>query len=608
MLFRILGSETSPYVRAQRNLLIAALVLTSFSAMFVVVPAYLLQPFVDEGMKLGSETVTWKVPWVRPTGATWWSWEKTERVLLDGVSPGRLLVFLSVIAFASILARSFTVYLGGLCATSFANRAVRDLRVDLFRKFVSLPLSFHHRQRSGELLGRATADLVVMQNRLANVVMCLVEYPLTAFVFLVYLVAVNYRLTLIVLIMAPLTIWVMRLFGRKAKKYSAGVQEATAALTSIYQEALLCLRVIHGFFGEAGETRRFEGQAGEVYRRTMRWSRWETAVSPIMDVAGALMIPAILILGRLYFEHSLGELTSMIYAFSRAYDPIKKLTKVHNSLRTLDGAMERVFHIMRTAPEIEDRQNASALPRHRDSIAFEQVSFGYRPGERVLEGIDLQIRFGELVAFVGSTGAGKSTLLDLIPRFYDVTSGRIRIDGQDIRAVTLQSLRSQIGLVSQETLLFHDTIARNVCYGRPQSTPEEIFEAARAAHAHEFILAQPRGYETVVGDRGMLLSGGQKQRLAIARALLVDPAILLLDEAASALDAESERWIQATLESLHGSRSILVVAHRLSTVLKADRIYVLESGRIVESGTREALLAANGRFRRLYDLQFGGER
>jgi ABC-type multidrug transport system fused ATPase/permease subunit len=259
---------------------------------------------------------------------------------------------------------------------------------------------------------------------------------------------------------------------------------------------------------------------------------------------------------------------------------------------------------MATVPDILDRPGAQVLPRHKESIEFNRMSFGYSPEEPVLKDISFKVKAGEMVAFVGSTGAGKSTLLDLIPRFYDVTSGGISIDGVDIRDVTIESLRKQIGIVNQDTILFHDTIANNINYGKPENGMEAVVAAAKAAHAHDFIVQQPNGYQTVIGDQGILLSGGQKQRIAIARAILGDPAILMLDEAASALDAESERLVQQAIDKLHGGRTILVVAHRLSTIMKADHIYVLEGGRIVESGTREELLALNGRFRQLYDMQF----
>jgi ABC-type multidrug transport system fused ATPase/permease subunit len=259
---------------------------------------------------------------------------------------------------------------------------------------------------------------------------------------------------------------------------------------------------------------------------------------------------------------------------------------------------------METTPEITERPDAKILPKHEETIEFSGASFSYVPGIPVLENLSFRVNKGEMVAFVGSTGAGKSTLLDLVPRFYDVTQGRITIDGTDIRAVTLESLRKQISIVSQEILLFHDTITNNIRYGCPEKDMENVVEAAKAAHAHDFILEQPQGYDTLVGDRGALLSGGQRQRIAIARAILTNPSILILDEAASALDAESEELVQKAIERLRGGRTIFVVAHRLSTIRKADRIYVLESGKIVESGTQDDLMAVNGRFRQLHDMQF----
>jgi len=603
MLERILGKEIAHYVRAHRGLVLLALVLTAVSSLFVVIPAYLLQPFVDEGMKAATEPATWKIPWLTFEGSPF-SWERTERVLIENINPNRLLILLTLVAFVSVLLKSATMYLGQLAAAAFSNRAILSVRTDLFSKFVSLPLAFYHRHKVGELISRSTADVTVMQERIANILIGLVQHPLSIVVFLGYLLFMNWRLTLLLFVVAPVIVGLVRLFGRKVKKHSARVQEAVSGVTSSYQETLLCLKVVQSSSTEDWETRRFEGLARELYRKIMKWNRWYLGLGPMMDSTVFLVLPAVLVVGKVYFHHTLGELMSMIYAFSRVYAPIKSLARVNNELRTLQGATDRVFGIMETEPEILSPSGGRTLPRHSKTVEFDRVSFAYETGGAVLNDISLNIEAGEMAAFVGSTGAGKSTLLDLLPRFFDVTGGSIRIDGMDVRQVNLGSLRAQIGIVSQEVLLFHDTILNNIRYARQDATMEEVEAAARAAHAHDFIQELPSGYETVVGDRGSRVSGGQRQRIAIARAILKGPSILLLDEAASALDAESERLVQESIDRLHGGLTILVVAHRLSTVRKADRIYVMEKGRIVESGSQEHLLARGGRYKQLHDIQF----
>lgn len=604
MLRTILGKDIAPYVRSHHRLLISALALTALASIFVLIPAYLLKPFVDEGMKMTSEPVSWKIPWLAFEPGSWTSWGVTEKTIVENVSPNRLLVILTGIAFISVFLKSIAIYLSGLAATALSNRVVMSLRIGLYNKFVSLPLSFYHRRKAGELIARATADLTVLQSLIANVLIGLVEHPLTAFVFLCYLFVMNYKLTLLVFVIVPLIVGLIRLFGRKVQKHATRVQDATAEVTSAYQETLLCLKVIYGFFTSERETERFRLTARDLYRRIMRWSRWHLGLGPMMDSAVFLVLPAVLIAGKILFDHTLGELMSMVYAFSRVYSPVKKLAIVNNNLRTLQGATSRVFEIMRTEPDLAEKPGAAAIGRHIRSIEFRRVSFHYTPGIPVLSDVSFTIKAGETVAFVGSTGSGKSTLLDLVPRFYDVTGGAVLIDGIDVRDATLESLRRQIGIVNQDVLLFHDTISRNISYGRPDADTETIISAAGSAHAHEFIMEQAGGYDTVVGDRGSSLSGGQKQRIAIARALIMNPSILILDEAASALDTESEALVQKAIDNLHGEMTILVVAHRLSTVKKADRIFVLERGAIVESGTRQELLSKDGRFRKLYEMQF----
>lgn len=604
MLDYILGKDLAHYVKAHRGLLICSLVLTGLSTLFVVIPVYLIQPFIDEGMKSGIDPVTWKIPWVALHFEGGFSWNRTEVVLLEGVSPNRLVFVLASIAFLSMLIKSVIGYVSELASAAFSNRAIRSVRMDLFGKFVSLPLGFYHKEKTGELISRSTADLTVMQERISNILIGLIQYPLTAVVFLAFLLFSNYTLTLLVFLAFPLIVGPVRLFGRKVKKHASRIQENTSYVTAAYQETLLCLKVVQGFFMSETEAKRFQDLANRLYKSVMRWCRWNLGLGPILDSIAFLVLPGLFVVGKVYFHHSLGELIALMYAFQRLYAPVRNLAKMNNELRTLQGSTERVFGIMRTTPSIRDDQGAIELPRHRQSIEFKDVSFSYEGGAAVLQEVSFSIRAGEMVAFVGSTGAGKSTLLELIPRFYDVTSGSITIDGTDVRQGTLGSLRRQISTVSQEVLLFHDTIAHNIRYARPDAGLEEVMQAAKAAYAHDFILAQPQGYDSLVGDRGTLLSGGQRQRIAIARAILANPSILILDEAASALDAESEQLVEASIDALRGGRTILVAAHRLSTVRKADRIYVLEGGRIVESGTREDLLDLKGRFRQLHDIQF----
>jgi ATP-binding cassette, subfamily B, bacterial MsbA len=604
MLDRILGKEISHYVTAHKRLLACSLVLTAISALFVVVPAYLLQPFIDEGMKVGSDPVSWKIPWLSFHSWNPFAWQKTSLTLIDSVSPNRLLMLLTLVAFVSVIVRSASTYFSQLSAAAFSNRAVKAIRSELFERFISLPPGFYHKQKIGELISRSTADLTVMQERISSILIGLVEYPLSALAFLIYLFLVNYRLTLLIFVTVPVIVGLIKLFGRKVKKHSSTVQEALSHVTASYQESISCLKVIQGFCREGEERGRFRALVDRHYAYVMKWSRWFLGLGPMMDSTVFLILPIALIVGKIYFHHTLGELMSLIYAFSRVYSPIKSLARVNNELRTLQGATDRVFGILRTVPEIRDRENAVQLPRHKGSIELKNVEFSYVANVPVLQDVSLRIRAGEMVAFVGSTGSGKSTLLDLIPRFYDVTHGSILVDGVDVRDAALASLRGQIGIVSQEVLLFHDTIANNIACGIKDCSRDRIIEAAKAAHAHDFIMAQAKGYESLVGDRGTLLSGGQRQRIAIARAILVDPAILILDEAASALDAESEGLIQDTIRRLKGGRTILIVAHRLSTVREADRIYVLENGRVIEAGSQEELLALNGRFRQLHDLQF----
>jgi len=602
MLNKILGKDIATYVKAHQGLIIVTIILTALSALFIVVPAYLLQPFIDEGMKRASDPAEWRIPWL--TLRSNWSFERTELVLVSGISPNSLLVLLTGIAFLSVILKSITIYLSELSAAAFSNRAIKTLRVDLAEKFIALPLTFYHKRKSGELIARATADLTVMQGLISTIIIGLVQNPLSASVFLIYLFLMNYKLTIMAIIVAPLIVGLIRLFGRKVKKHSTRVQDATADVTSSYQEIILLVKVIKGFCRGKYESDRFRKLADSLYKRVMHWTRWQLGIGPMMDSSVFLILPIVLIIGKISFQHTLGELIAMLYAFARVYSPVKNLARINNNLKTLQGATRRVFDIMHTVPSIQDKPESRVMPRLKNTIEFSHVDFCYEPGKLILSDISFTVNAGKMVAFVGSTGAGKSTLLDLIPRFYDIQSGSITIDGMDIRDATLESLQGQIATVSQESLLFHDTIANNINYNGVHYRKEQIENAAKTAQAHDFIMSFPNKYETIVGDRGTLLSGGQRQRIAIARAILKDPAVIILDEPASALDPESELLIQEAIENLLGQRTVFIVSHRLNTIRRADMIYVLENGRIVESGTHEKLIAANGRYKNFYDIQF----
>ncbi len=362
MLDSILGKEIASYVKRHKMLVIIAIVLTTVSSVFALVPAILLQPFVDEGMNAGAELVTWKIPWIVFDSGPGLSWRRTELIIMESVSPNALLMVLTFVAVLSIICKSITTYMGGMCAAAFSNRAVKSLRVDLFKKFVSLPMGFFHHKKSGELVARATADLAVMQSLISNLLIGLIEYPLTAAIFLVYLCVMDYKLVLLALIVGPVIIGITRLFGKKVKKHAKRVQDATADVTADYQETILCMKIVHGFFKGGYEVKVFRDLAKTLYKRVMKWERWRQGLGPMMDATVFIVMPLALISGKVFLDHSLGELMAISFAFSRIYSPVKKLAKVYNGLRTLQGATGRVFGIMNTVPAIREHPEAKYFP------------------------------------------------------------------------------------------------------------------------------------------------------------------------------------------------------------------------------------------------------
>ncbi len=604
MLSFLLGKEIANYLRKYKFLMLCAILPACIAAFSAIIPAEILPSLIDNGMSTKTEpaSLTIKMPvWDSDSS---FPIKMEKRDFFEDSTPNSLLIILAIIFLISTIIKSIAVYISRMAAAAFSNRAIRSIRVDLYNKFTSLHQGFFHEHKIGVLISRSTADLTVLQSSISNIIIGLVMQPLMALLFLLSALKMNYKLTLIVLITTPIILGLVRLFGHKVKKHAKRVQESTADVTSAYQETLLCLKVVQGFCTAEHHSSKFQELANILYKKTMHWNRWLRGTAPMMDSVMAFILPAILISGKIYFDHTFGELAGLFYALSRTYTPVKQLAVINNDLKTIQGATERVFGILHTKPDIEDKDGAVILPKHNKKIEFKNVSFYYKKEIPIIQDISFSVKAGEMVAFVGSTGAGKSTLMDLIPRFYDVTEGQIMVDGIDIRDVTIESLRKQMGIVSQEVLLFNSTILENINCGFSDAGMNAVIDAAKAAHAHNFIMAQPDQYETVVGDRGSLLSGGQKQRISIARAILANPSILILDEVASALDAESEELIQKAIESLKGKCTIFAVAHRLSTIRNADRIFVLEKGKIVESGTHQELINRDGRFKQLHHLQF----
>jgi subfamily B ATP-binding cassette protein MsbA len=485
-----------------------------------------------------------------------------------------------------------------------SNKVVNDVRNQLFAKVVRHSMDFFNRMQTGFLMSRIANDTRSLQQALSSVSSDVFKQPVTIVGAVIVLLLIDWKFTVVSLVLFPICIVPIRIFGRRARQAVQLDQRGAALMSVTMQESFAGIRVIKSFAREDQQEKSFRRSAQLSFSNTMRSVKATEAVGPLVEIIASIGVGLALL--YVYAANlTAGRFFGLISGIFILYEPIKTLSKLHIVMQRSLGATTQIFSILDSKPAVQDAPNAVELVSSKGRIEFENVTFRYSTGVTdAVRDINLHIEPGKTYALVGASGAGKSTILSLILRLYDPTSGAVKIDGHNLRTLTQKSLRGQIGLVTQETFLFHDTIFKNIQFGRPNATSEEVYAAAQTAFAHEFILAQPDGYDTVIGDKGCLISGGQQQRLAIARALLKNAPILLLDEATSSLDTESEKQIQKALEKLAAGRTVIAIAHRLSTILSADKIVVLDHGSIKEIGTHAELLEKSGYYRRLYDLQF----
>ncbi|MBI5845613.1 MAG: ATP-binding cassette domain-containing protein [Deltaproteobacteria bacterium] len=493
---------------------------------------------------------------------------------------------------------------------SVGQRIIRNLRDALYQRIMGLDLSFFQAERTGGLMSRITWDTFIIRDMVSRSVTGLVR---DFFTIVGLIGVVFYRdatMALYAVVILPIAYYPVMYFGKKVRKASSASQDAMSDLSAFLQETFSGVKIVKAFCAEAHETEKFKNKTERIFRLELKAVLARSLSSPIMEALAGVGIA--LVVGYGGFQVIVGKSTpgtffSFMAAVLMLYDPVKKLSYTNNSIQEGLAATDRIFDLLETETRVSEKDGAKVLPKGPHAVSFHDVGFSYDTGEKVLSGISLSVNPGEVTALVGASGGGKTTLVNLIPRFFDVTEGQVLIDGCDIKDFTIKSLRRRMAVVTQEPILFNDTVACNIAYGRPDASREDIEAAAKAAFAHDFVAELPKGYDSVIGELGNRLSGGEKQRLAIARAILADAPILILDEATASLDTQSERLVQKALENLMEGRTVFVIAHRLSTIRHANRILVVSGGRIAEEGSHEELIAQNGAYRKLHDLQFTEE-
>ncbi len=591
--FRLLG-----FLKKHLHVLGAAFVTLILSAGFDGITLLPIVPLADRVLNRGEVILPFPLP------------PPLEHLVaaINQAEPLTLLWYLCVFGAVLIAFKFFFLFLQDYLMMDLSQRMVRDVRNALFQKLHLLSLDYFTEKKSGTLISRFTHDVTTLQDSVAVGLTDLLYRPFQILVFAVIAFSIHWKLAVASLVLIPLITVPVAKIGKRLKKVNQSALESMAEVSSVLHEFMSGVRIVKVFNMEGHERSKFERSNQDFYRYTMKRIKRVLALGPFSElVAGVGAIIILYIGGREVVRGTLssGVLILFLGALLSLIKPAKKVTSTYGLFQQTLAVIPRVYEILDAVPSVAEKPGAKVLSPVQESIEFQNVSFRY-PGKEsdALQEVTLSVKAGEVIAIVGRSGAGKTTLVNLIPRFYDPTAGTILIDGTDIREVTLQSLREQVGVVTQETFLFHDSIEANIAYGRAGATTSEIEGAARLAHAGEFISRIPEGYQAVIGERGVKLSGGERQRIAIARAILKNPPILILDEATSQLDSESERYVQEAIERLMKGRTVFVIAHRLSTVVNADRIVVLEQGRMIEVGGHSELLKKDGLYKKLYSVQF----
>jgi subfamily B ATP-binding cassette protein MsbA len=586
-----------PYVRKHLPLLVLSAVLLVVSGLLEAVIVLLLQPIFDQ----------WSAPTAAQQGIriVQYVLAPLRAMGVDEKSIPQIALLLVVFSFFKGIFLYFSEY-----AMSYSGQhVVAALRKDLYSHLLDQSLAFFARHSTGKLMARVITDTERIQETVSKTLTDYARQSILLVAFLAVIFFLDWKLSVLSLLIAPFVLSITLRLGKRIRRASSRSQENLSELSNALQETIVGQRIVKSFCMERYEQERFGKSTDQLVRLNLKVARTAALNSPLIEFVGYFAFVPFLLYAHYQISRgalTLGAFATFVISVFRLYEPMRKLSRMHLHIQQAFASSSRVFELLDTKLDVVDAPNAGELPPLRREIVFHGVSFSYRGHSKVpvLSGIDLRIQSGEIVALVGRSGAGKTTLASLIPRFYDATAGRVLIDDFDVRAVTQRSLRRQIAIVTQDTFLFNDTVRNNIAYGREDCDLEDVVEAAKAAFIHDFITSLPQGYDTVIGERGQLVSGGQRQRIAIARAILKNAPILILDEATSSLDSESERLVQQALYNLMQHRTTLVIAHRLSTVRIAHRILVMEAGRIVEVGDHETLLARSGVYRKLHDFQF----